>query len=170
MGVDMFKFLRSLFAKKKVVIKDNVPKLPRGVRNKNPGNIRKSRIKWKGMSDIQMDESFITFNSAEYGIRAMMKILITYQSKHKLMSVKQMINRWAPPNENNTDAYIKNVASKLNVKLGDKLNILTNDDNMIKLCKEITVHENGKGTKYGMPRAWFRHDVYVRAVKLAREK
>ena len=39
----------------------------RGIRNNNPGNIRKGE-KWKGLSPIQNDSSFCVFKSPEYGI------------------------------------------------------------------------------------------------------
>jgi hypothetical protein len=39
------------------------------------------------------------------------RTLITYQDKHGLRSIRQIISRWAPPVENNTNAYVRAVAA-----------------------------------------------------------
>lgn len=78
----------------------------RGVRNNNPGNIRRSRDPWQGLSGAQTDTAFFVFTSPAYGIRALAKTLITYQDKHGLRTIEDIIARWAPSNENNTAAYI----------------------------------------------------------------
>ncbi|PVZ86724.1 hypothetical protein C9426_15015 [Serratia sp. S1B] len=53
-----------------------------------------------------------------------------------------MISRWAPPNENNTQAYINGVARITGV--GKDQPIDTNsDDFMEKLLTAIIQHENG---------------------------
>ena len=42
----------------------------RGIRNNNPGNIRKGE-KWQGLSAIQNDSSFCVLKTTEYGIRVL---------------------------------------------------------------------------------------------------
>ena len=56
---------------------DGIEKLPRGIRNKNPGNI-KLGTDWDGLAAEQLDPTFCTFGEAVMGIRALMRILLTY--------------------------------------------------------------------------------------------
>jgi len=88
-----------------------------GVRNNNPGNIERNNIRWQGAATEQSGR-FIKFVSPEWGIRAMARVLITYQDKHKCDTVVKIISRWAPADpvmkadgtmapENHTDAYIR---------------------------------------------------------------
>ncbi len=51
------------------------------------------------------------FSSVVYGVRAMVKILRTYRRKG-YVSYRSIITRYAPPSENDTDAYIKYVCKK----------------------------------------------------------
>lgn len=82
---------------------------PRGIRNCNPGNIRKTDTKWKGEVPGG-DSAFETFISMSYGYRALIKLLQNYQRNHRLRTIRQLINRWAPSTENNTSAYVATVA------------------------------------------------------------
>ena len=50
--------------------------LPRGIRNNNPGNI-KLGTNWDGLSDEQNDDVFCQFKEPVWGIRALMRILLT---------------------------------------------------------------------------------------------
>ena len=86
-------------------------KQPRGLRNNNPLNIRKSRkTTWVGQSEKQEDRAFVQFCSMAYGYRAAFKLLQNYRVLHDCMTLRQYIQRWAPPVENNTDAYVSSVA------------------------------------------------------------
>lgn len=89
-------------------------KLARGLRNNNPGNIRRVRgQRWKGQSPEQKDPEFVQFQSLAWGYRAMMVILSNYR-RMGVRTVRQMICRWAPPtNGNLTDAYIGCVCDAL---------------------------------------------------------
>jgi hypothetical protein len=82
-------------------------------RNNNPGNIRTSGDNWQGANGS--NAGFVNFNQPEYGVRAVAKNLYTSQEKHGNNSVADIISRWAPPNENDTDAYINKVAKDLDV-------------------------------------------------------
>lgn len=90
----------------------------RGERNNNPGNIRHGS-KWQGLSAQQTDKDFCQFVSPEYGIRAIFVLMRTYEKKHKLCSVREIINRYAPPKENNTEGYIQRAAKTLGVSTED---------------------------------------------------
>ena len=85
----------------------------RGIRNNNPLNIRHSKDKWQGMVTTQTDGSFVQFTTMAYGYRAAWKVLETYWNRFRkqkeLFNVKNIIGRWAPPTENDTQNYIRTV-------------------------------------------------------------
>ena len=84
---------------------------PRGIRNNNPLNIRRSGDKWQGLQDLQEDREFCQFSEMKYGWRAAFRLLChTYYGKYKLRTIRDIIFRWAPPKENNTTAYIRHVS------------------------------------------------------------
>lgn len=88
-------------------------KLPRGIRNNNPLNIRKGN-NWKGEVSRSTDGEFEQFISMQWGIRAGFKILKNYMTGYggrvkALTNIHDIIHRWAPPNENNCKAYIDSV-------------------------------------------------------------
>ncbi|MEH6412835.1 structural protein P5 [Pseudomonas sp. CGJS7] len=109
--------------------------LPRGVRNRNPGNIDfNPRNAWNGQLGLELgvaNPRFARFDSDENGIRALGKLLINYRGKDGqpgvggpgIDTVRETISRWAPGNENNTEAYIAAVTAKLGVKANDVINI-----------------------------------------------
>ena len=91
---------------------------PRGIRNNNPGNIDYNpSVKWQGLADPPREPEgrFCRFAAPKWGIRAIARLLITYQDQHDLNTVRGIINRWAPPIENDSDAYVNAVASSLGV-------------------------------------------------------
>ena len=85
--------------------------IPRGIRNINPLNIRRSKDQWQGMKKTQSDSSFCQFETFEDGWRAAFVLLTrTYYHKYRLYTIRTIIRRWAPSNENDTSAYIANVS------------------------------------------------------------
>lgn len=114
----------------------------RGERNNNPGNIRKDPTVWKGEVP-SADASFEAFDNAEDGIRALAKILIVYQRKHGLKTVRQIINRWAPPVENNTSAYVDAVCAEMGVSPDVEI-LLDSPSILFIIVKAIIRHENGR--------------------------
>lgn len=88
--------------------KDTAAKLPRGIRNNNPLNIRKG-ARWLGQWYYPTDKEFCEFQTMAYGFRAAFRTLITYYTKHDCKTLEKIINRWAPPSENNTFSYIQHV-------------------------------------------------------------
>ena len=113
---------------------------PRGIRNNNPGNIRHGQ-KWQGLAPQQPDKSFATFTSPEYGIRAIAKVITSYDTKYGIRTVRGIINRWAPPNENDTDAYVNAVADSLGVDPDEDIAV---ENHMAELVAAIVKHENGQ--------------------------
>ena len=112
----------------------------RGLRNNNPGNIRHSASNWQGTAGAQTDTSFVQFISPEYGIRALTKLLQNYQSRYGLNTVRDIINRWAPPVENDTGAYVAYVARMTNVDPDEVIDI---NEKMTPIVTAIIRHENG---------------------------
>lgn len=99
---------------------------PRGLRNNNPLNIRRTQSKWLGEVDSlkgQRDTAFCQFSKLCYGYRAAGKLLQTYQTKYKLYVLNQIIGRWAPPSENNTKAYATRVAQQMTKELGEPISV-----------------------------------------------
>ncbi len=114
---------------------------PRGVRNNNPGNLEASSSNpWVGQTGS--DGRFAKFETPEHGIRALGRNLISYQ-RQGIDTVGEIINRWAPPSDNNdTAAYIKAVCAQLGVTANQPLDA-SNPDTLQALCAAIIKHENG---------------------------
>ena len=84
----------------------------RGLRNRNPLNIRRSADLWQGLAERQPDPEFFTFRSMAYGYRAAFIMLRTYCHKYRLRTVKEIIRRWAPPEDgNDTEDYLRRVCT-----------------------------------------------------------
>ncbi|MFI3279041.1 MAG: structural protein P5 [Rikenellaceae bacterium] len=83
--------------------------MTRGLRNRNPGNIRLSTTRFKGEVESS-DTAFKQFRGMAWGYRAMFVILNTYNLKYGLNTIRGMIERWAPPCENHTKGYIQSVS------------------------------------------------------------
>ncbi|HDZ3998044.1 TPA: hypothetical protein RS006_004940 [Escherichia coli] len=111
----------------------------RGVRNSNPGNIRKSKDQWEGA--IGDDGDFVIFDSPESGVRALGKNLLSY-GRQGYDSIEKIINRWAPPNENDTKAYIDSVVAATGIPATQSLD-LSNPDTLSALAQAISFHETG---------------------------
>jgi len=85
--------------------------MARGLNNCNPGNIRRSGVRYKGEVRPSRDPAFKQFESLAWGYRAIFVLLDTYRRRHGLRTLAEMIARWAPPTENRTDIYIRTVAN-----------------------------------------------------------
>lgn len=134
---------------------------PTGIVNNNPGNIERNDILWEGMQRLQPHGRFIRFETPECGIRALVKVLISYRDKHGLDTVNGIINRYAPATENNTYSYVVDV-SKRSGFYPNEIVDLHDVDTLIKLAKAITIHENGLAPEY-MPFYWYDEAIYHRA-------
>jgi len=119
---------------------------PRGIRNHNPGNIELGADKWQGLAVTQGDGRFAQFKDPTWGIRALAILLINYQDKHKIRTIKGIINRWAPPVENDTQSYIDFVCDASGFTQIEKLD-MHNYDNLRPVLEAIIRHENGRGPK-----------------------
>lgn len=100
--------------------------MTRGVRNNNPGNIRYSEHSgWQGRVAYKdkKDKAFEEFVSESYGIRALMKLLKNYQNKYELRTVREIVGRYAPSNENDTPRYVRTVCKEMGVAPDDVLDV-----------------------------------------------
>ncbi len=86
-------------------------KIARGLRNNNPLNIIKNKNQiWLGQTNLGGDTKFCQFSSMQFGLRAALKLLRTYYTKHDCTTISRIIQRWAPETENNVMAYIRTVS------------------------------------------------------------
>lgn len=116
-------------------------KTSRGLRNNNPGNIRLSNTRYLGEVD-STDSAFKQFKSMAYGYRAMFVLLHTYQRKHHLNTIAEMISRYAPAVENHTEKYIKAVSDWSGVPATSRITA-TNGDIMVPIVAAMSRVENG---------------------------
>ncbi|WP_022727203.1 hypothetical protein [Fodinicurvata sediminis] len=171
--------------------------IPRGIRCNNPGNIRIGDP-WEGLleapadfrrsyglvpavkrhleekydlMDIAPEDSeFCVFMAPEYGIRAIARILITYQDRRKandgsdIDTVREIIERWAPASENNVDAYASHVRERMGLDEGEKIPDVKHYAVMRPLVKSIIAHENGPPPKGA---DWYRDRIIDKGLMLA---
>ena len=112
----------------------------RGIRNNNPGNIRRvPGTTWLGQTATQLDPSFIQFDDPKYGIRAIARIMASYE-RQGIDTIGEAIDRWAPPNENNSQAYVDAVCASCGIGADTPVQLTTI---LPELVKAIIHHENG---------------------------
>lgn len=121
----------------------------RGEINKNPGNLIYSpQNAWRGQLGLEVMPPgrrdvarFACFDTPQNGIRALAKLLLHYQSEG-LSTVRQIIDRYAPPVENNTRGYAGAVAAYLGIDETALVN-LSDPATMEKMVRAIIREENG---------------------------
>jgi len=116
--------------------------IPRGIRNNNPGNIKKNDVEWEGLSAIQTDKTFFQFNDPIYGIRALTKILRTYRNSYNIKNIWGIINRYAPPSENDTESYKNFVKEKTGLNMLEEIKFTV--EGYLPVVKAIILMENGE--------------------------
>ena len=123
--------------------------IPRGLRNNNPLNIRRTNTKWQGLCDVQTDKSFFRFQTMGYGYRAAFKNIRTYilngydtDRDGNPNELEDVISRWAPPFENHTENYIKTVVRLSGLKR-DEIIDYRNKEQMTQLVAAMSFVENG---------------------------
>lgn len=103
-----------------------------GADRHNPGNIR-----------IPGTKKFMSYRSDEEGVRALDRQLLRFEDVHHLDTIAKIISRYAPPEENDTAAYIRNVAKRTGFGARERLD-LHDPDVMAKLISAITKQEDTK--------------------------
>ncbi|MFQ3578567.1 MAG: hypothetical protein SNJ71_00320 [Bacteroidales bacterium] len=115
---------------------------PRGIRNNNPGNLKiNDTIQWIGKlpRHENTDKTFEQFYTYDYGVRAMAIDLKTKINKHG--TIAKIIQFYAPPTENNTEAYIASVERKTGINRNTYL--IPNAKTLKSLVMAVIEHENG---------------------------
>ncbi len=135
--------------------------LPRGIRNNNPLNIRRTaKDQWQGLRAQQTDSAFCQFETLEYGWRAAFYLLTrTYYHKYRLYTIRAIINKWAPPNENLTATYIENVCRLTKIPPDEPLGIPSvQAERWIMVGLAMAIQENGTESLdyFAMMRGWGR--------------
>ena len=138
---------------------------PRGIRNNNPGNIRKSSDAWKGLAADQPDPEFFSFSEPRWGIRAAAKVLQTYQEVHGLRTLAEIINRWAPLSENDTQSYITAVSIWSGIE-PEEVSDVMDYETVFRLLRAMVRMENGKPPE-DRDDAWYEPAVYEQGLRLA---
>lgn len=116
--------------------------MTRGIRNCNPGNIRRSKERFRGEVTPSQDALFKQFRGMEWGYRAMFVILNTYRTRYALTTLEALVGRWAPPSENDTRAYIaavKRATGRSRHSVTDTLD----HDTMVAVVAAMSRVENG---------------------------
>ena len=116
--------------------------MSRGLTNCNPGNIRQSKTRYKGERRPSRDSEFKEFESMAYGYRAMFVLLDTYSRRYGLCTIRQMLNRYAPPKENFTEGYIRFVSAKTGIAPDEIVNSRAARD-MVPIVAAMSQIENG---------------------------
>ena len=116
--------------------------MSRGLRNCNPGNIRRSKVHYLGEVRPSQDSDFKQFDSMAYGYRAMFVLLDSYRRRYALNTLRQMLNRYAPPSENFTEGYIRFVSQKTGILPDEELNTRSERD-MVPIISAMSEIENG---------------------------
>lgn len=118
---------------------------PRGIRNNNPGNIRAvDGVTWDGQVGVD-DAGFVIFDTPDLaGIRALAKVLRTYYEKHGLKNIYAMLQRYAPPSENDTRAYAESVSQYVDFPVFNYIPPSKFKELLPRLVEAIIRHENGQ--------------------------
>ena len=104
----------------------------RGLRNCNPGNIRRTATAWNNSFQTQAtceaagrvwDADFVVFYTMADGVRAVGKILTSYARAYGINTVEGIANRYAPPNENDTASYTDKLAAAVGVGPGQIIDV-----------------------------------------------
>lgn len=123
---------------------------PRGIRNRNPGNVKRGPDAWRGLAPAaeQTDPVFWRFIAPEYGVRVIAYLLLGYQSKKGKRTIRQLISEsggWAPTGsaDKNPAEYSDYVARQAGVGVDQPLNLAGDPQTLRRIIVAIVAFENG---------------------------
>ena len=132
----------------------------RGWRNHNPLNIRRG-ANWQGLTSVQMDKDFCQFLNMTWGYRAAAVCMKSYYrlfvQRGLPFTVRNILNRWAPPSENKTEAYIRNVSRLTGIAPDEPIGIPSEKPSRwMMLGVAMAIQENGTDSLdyFAMLRGW----------------
>lgn len=139
--------------------------LPRGIRLHNPGCLERLGIDWRGMaSDQSSDPRLVVFNAPEWGIRALARTLMGYQHQEARRSIAALISRFRPPEEHDTTAYCRWVATSLDRQVADPIS-LDEPATLMGLVQAIIRRESGP-LPVGRS-CWYPYETIAKGVSLS---
>jgi hypothetical protein len=116
-------------------------KEPRGIRNNNPGNLN-----YVGQAGATREEGpngrFAVFKTAKDGLEALANQLRLYGDRG-LDTVREVVTTYAPSSENDTRAYIDQLAQFMGIDPDEKFDVRADPAALAILMKGIIKHENG---------------------------
>ena len=121
-------------------------------------HLHTAKDQWKGLRAQQTDSAFCQFESLEYGWRAAFYLLTrTYYYKYRLFTIRAIISKWAPPNENLTSTYIENVCRLTGIPPDEPIGIPSDQPaRWMALGVAMAIQENGTDSLdyFAMLRGW----------------
>jgi len=109
---------------------------------------------------VGSNTGFQSFPTPQAGANAMSGNLGSYVQQNPNMTVAQAINKWAPPSENNTGAYVKNLSEDTGINPGMPLgDVMKDPAQAARLMEGITKIEKG-----GVPQG-VNADTFMRAAQ-----
>ena len=88
-------------------------------------NIRVGRQPWFGQ--VGTKKGFVEFETREHAIRAWLVLMRTYRRRYQRYTIRDIVGRFAPPNENDTAAYVSYCAKRVYLSATTPLSPATND-------------------------------------------
>lgn len=124
-------------------------RLPRGIRNNNPLNIRYVRKNnWQGRAPHKKDNAFEEFRSMAFGYRAAFMLMHKYIRLYNLHSIYDVVARWAPTSDgNNVMNYADQVGQKTSCAIFANIE-WTDWRFMVKMAVAMAEVENGVCMSY----------------------
>jgi hypothetical protein len=104
----------------------------KNIANNNFGNIR----------PVGSDTGFQAYSTPEEGVGALSKQISIYKTKHGLNTIAEIGNRYAPPSENDTATWIKNVSKFAGIDPNQPIDASDTETNK-RLTLAIAQQENG---------------------------
>jgi len=112
----------------------------RGLKNNNPGNIKETGTNWQGQLKPSGDPPFAQFQEMVWGARAMIILIKRTYRNQGIKTIRTIINRYAPPVENWTDAYIEAVSRRTGINPDA---VLSSEDDYKRVIQAMAIHETG---------------------------
>ena len=117
-------------------------KLTASILRHNPGNVSKLPDGQKWLGEVESDSPrFSAFDTPLHGLRALAKTLIAYETKHEIKTLSGAVHRYAPPEENQTKEYVRNVSTWTGIPANAPISL---KDNLEKLLPAFVRQENGQ--------------------------
>lgn len=116
----------------------NNSRMPRGIRNNNPLNMKEFDIPWRGK--VGDDGIFTIFETPWYGIRAAANDIKNDYLKGK-NTIAALLAEFAPDVENNTGSYIAHISQKVGIGPHEPI---SSARQLTAMVDTMILHENGQ--------------------------